>query len=117
MKREELIEAMARGVCEERGTDPDAEVFWYREYGVDLYRTNWRQHADSVNAALATLEARIPGLADLIDGKAAIVPAETTTEMNTAHRLARMNVEGGYYDGPSPYAAMIAASPYKDAKP
>lgn len=44
------------------------------------------------------------------EGKVAVVPVEATAAMVAAHRIARMNVEGGY-GGPGPWEAALSASP------
>jgi hypothetical protein len=49
-------------------------------------------------------------LEDLKSGRLVVVPREMTAEMVTAHRLARMNTEGGY-GGPGPWEAALTASP------
>lgn len=59
-------------------------------------------------AALTALEAAIPGLADVIAGKAAIVPNEATADMQERIWLAAQLQHAN-----SQYAAMIATTPYR----
>lgn len=73
MTREELIEAMARAMVECSANDDNA---WLQLN--DGQRASFLADA---KAAASGLFAAIPGLADVIDGKAVIVPVEPTDEM------------------------------------
>ena len=116
MTRSELIEAMARAV------DPLAYAFGSRP---DLRH----QPLKNQGRALTALEAAIPGLSDLLDGTAVVVPREPTREMILpvtpsekdwmGHADARPETIARWRDAhvsaaQKAYAAMIAASPYGD---
>jgi hypothetical protein len=59
--------------------------------------------------ALTALEAAIPGLTDVLDGKAVVLPVEATDDM-----IDGMVVAGDCFGTPDRiYAAMLAASPYR----
>lgn len=68
--REKLIEAMARAIFGVFQQGRGSPRNWEHEAD-DLGREPWREEA---RAALSTLCDAIPGLADVIDGGAVIVP-------------------------------------------
>lgn len=94
MTHDDLIEAMADRACPGRG-DP------LRIVAEAFARTN-----------ITHLCEVIPGLSDIIDGKAAIVPKVATDRMQQAAFLA-----DGWFLSESRnqvrYAAMLAVSPYR----
>ena len=77
MTRDELIEKMARDIHASRDGVRD-----YAKYRGD-HRIAKAYRGDAT-AALSTLCASIPGLSDVIEGKAVIVPVDPTEAVKTA---------------------------------
>ena len=121
MTREELIKAMTRELCRHHGTAHCSTVCLShtathtRDGQCPEATRVWANRSIFVFSALC---ATIPGLADLIDGKAVVVP---TSEHLTDDQAAAMwdavyeawdNCEDSEGAGRLAHAAMLAASPY-----
>lgn len=115
MTREKLIEVMARAVANQRRN----------EFGLEPLAALPRDRASlclrvEALTVLAALEAAIPGLADVLNGKATIVPVEATDAGKDAIvEVAQIHSGWGVFrkqvsNAEDVYAAMLAASPYKE---
>ncbi len=69
----DVIEAMARAICAERGTDPE----WPHNGGPGW----WTTYRGDAEEALTALRTARPDVAALLDGEALAVPKEPTTTM------------------------------------
>lgn len=96
MNRDELIEKMARAAYEAhpafKGTSRACRIEWEQAKHGSGTNDCW----NSARAALSTLCASIPGLEDVIAGKAVIVPVEVSAALRdvTAERKRQKDVEG-----------------------
>ena len=89
MTRDELIEAMARAVWDTRGYvhSSEARMFEPLTYGEEgEYAPAQAICQDAAKSALCALCAALPGLSDVLDGKAMILPI---TGIFTAEQLER----------------------------
>ena len=115
MTRDQIIEAVARAIARDAGHDPDDMVPGATKEAGRV----WRQFIGIAETVIAA----IPGLADVLDGKAVIVPAEPTSAMirdGVSHRMSTcISGENPWAeDTRSLYAALIAARPHrKDPTP
>lgn len=124
MSREQIVEAMARALWEQA----DDEVGWEATLSLaatgEVYmigQVEWTR--ESARLALTALEAAFPGLSDLIEGRAVIVPVEVTEEIERAlaDALDVFQSPHGSFVLPSTirpaYAAALATSPYRKEQP
>ena len=76
MNRKQIIEAMARALCISDGLDPDQEWLIRPGFRHDTHR-RWETYAHHAEKSLTALETAIPGLADVIEGRAYVVHGGT----------------------------------------
>jgi hypothetical protein len=107
MTREEIIEAMAR-TSYENGRAPNFMMPWEAE------AVEYRDiHITDMRCAFDALEVIIPGLSDLLEGKAVLVPVELTGAMKVAVRDCDMlNHHESVGQVVVAWPLLVAASPY-----
>lgn len=108
MTRDEIIEAMARAIHATAWGEGQWETAGESEY---------REMDAMARAALDALKQNIPGLSDVIDGKAVIVPVKVTDEAADGVWRAAYDAwaEFGARDedaGHAAHGAVLIASPY-----
>lgn len=123
MSRDVLIEAIARSICLVRAAPacsctPETGCRALTDNLIGEFGTFGR-HAD---AALDALRTARPDIADVLDGKAVVMPVGSGDYVDLAHRILVFlgrDVHPSREPGADPrrdaLAAMIAASPYRSA--
>jgi len=117
MTRDDLIEAMARALWDTHGYVHSSEdrIFEPLEYGSEgEYAPTQSLCQDGARSALTALCAAIPGLSEVIDGKAVIVPMEPVAAMvdGGARSLRGAGLGQDCYSAArGAYAAMIETRP------
>jgi len=117
MTRDELIERMARAMFDlpgfYKGTAGKERWSW-DNFSTTPHLDPCKFWLGNANAALSALCTALPGLSDVIDGKAVIVPMEPTSAMFTAGQRAVSRQDARCIktvDWEQVYAAMINARP------
>ena len=110
MTPDDLAEKVARAIWDCTPRRPSWDEGTLIEPGNELLRTFREATRAEANAAIDA----IPGVRDVVEGRAVVVPREATPEMHMAG--ATTVVRRGNSRSLTLYRAMLASSPYAPAK-
>jgi hypothetical protein len=114
MTRDQIIETMARAICAADGRECEELHPCDRGPPCTCPRYVWEAHREKASNTLEALCIAIPGLSDIVDGKAVPVPVEPTEEMIVAGDTSYRCADGAVCMDPAEecYISMLRASPY-----